>query len=218
MQITPRGPDEPDVDLTVGWIEHRALRADLARFQELLTGSQTFDPKRATAVRRYLDAIVFATIRHHSIEDDLFWPLLTATTGGEVDLTPLSADHERLDALLEQLSVQASAFATDPVQGVPALAETVKLLRELLEPHLAHEEAVVFPALAKTVSQADYQNIEKAARKRFTTKDLTFLGPWLARYASTEERDRALTPSWPYKVMIALGGLSYRRLERQVFA
>ncbi|RJL35924.1 hemerythrin domain-containing protein [Bailinhaonella thermotolerans] len=216
-QITPRREGEPEVDLTVGHVEHRAIRADLRRLTEALAGAGEVPRERARAIRVYLDRLIFAIVRHHRIEDEALWPLLAASAPGELELDSLSEDHVRLDALLERVGESAARFAQEPAAERAALHGLVRELRDLLEEHLAEEEATVFPAVARYVSLADYEVFERAARKRFSVGDLTFMGPWLAGYASRAERDRALAPSWPYRVILALGRPSYRRLERRTF-
>lgn len=219
-QITPRREGDPDIDLTVGYVEHRAIRADLSRLVDVFSETETMSQARAQGIRTYLDRLSYAIVRHHRIEDDGLWPLLAASTAGmevPIELDSFSEDHVELDALLERIGESAGRFAVSPAGEVKALGALVRDLRDLLEEHLAREEETIFPAVARYVSQPDYERFEREARKQFSVSDLTFMGPWLARYASAAERDRALAPSWPYRVILALGGPSYRRLERKVF-
>ncbi|MFF5212807.1 hemerythrin domain-containing protein [Streptosporangium sp. NPDC000396] len=221
-QITPRREGDPPVDLTVGLVEHRAIRADLLRLVNLL-GDPTageMPGRRAQAVRTYIDRLIFATIRHHSIEDNGLWPLLEASSkeaGEPMDLDSFTEDHVELDALLERTGEAAARFAADPGSGAGELASVVTKLRDLLERHLTREEEIVFPGITRYVSNQDYQRFELDARKQFSPRDLTFLGPWLARYATAEERDRVLAPNLFYKIVLSLGGRGYRALERRVF-
>jgi hemerythrin-like domain-containing protein len=218
--LTPRREGEPSIDLTVGWIEHRALRADMSRLLEVLGDDRAdrLTVRRAEAVAKYVNLIVFNTHRHHRIEDNGMWPLLAASSLGEIDLAPFTADHEKLDRLLDALAASADAFAHAPVQERPKLYDSLRAVAELLEDHLGREEQVVFPALERYVSVEDFDRLEKLARREFSPADLTFMGPWMARYASVAERNRALTPSWPYRVILAIGGPSYRRLEGRAFS
>jgi hemerythrin-like domain-containing protein len=220
--VTPRREGAPEVDLTVGYVEHRAIRADLLRLVTALDtpGAARMPERRAAAIRTYLDRLIFATVRHHNIEDEGLWPLLAAATreaGVTMDLSGFTEDHEVLDTLLERAGADAARFAADRGAGARPFAETVKELRELLERHLAKEEEIIFPAVVKYVSVEDYQRFELEARKRFSVRDLTFMGPWLAAYASPAERDRTLAPNAFYRMMLALGRPSYRSLERRAF-
>ncbi|MEV0201532.1 hemerythrin domain-containing protein [Nonomuraea sp. NPDC050691] len=220
--VTPRREGAPEVDLTVGYVEHRAIRADLLRLVTTLDSpdASRMPVRRAAAVRTYIDHLIFATVRHHSIEDEGLWPLLGAATraaGVTMDLDEFSADHEVLDALLERAGAEAARFAADPAKGARPLAGTVKELRELLERHLGKEEEVIFPAVTRYVSVEDYQRFELEARKRYSVKDLTFMGPWLAKYASRAERDSTLAPNAFYRTMLALGRFGYRSLECRAF-
>lgn len=217
QQITPRRDGDPEVDLTVGYVEHRAIRADLKRLVEALEKATAMPHDRSAAIRTYLDRLIFAIVRHHRIEDDGLWPLLAASAGEPLGLEELSEDHVELDALLERVGASAARFATGPEAEGETLSRLVRELRDLLEGHLAREEETVFPAVARYVSKPDYDRFERAARKQFTVGDLTFMGPWMAKYASRAERDRALAPTWLYRVILSLGRPSYRRLERRAF-
>ena len=129
-------------------MSHHAFRRDLARFASALAKVDAGDTSRAAAVAEEWKFWRGALHGHHMMEDANIFPSFRAA---EPSLGPLldrlSAEHHRIDPLLEQGD---RAFPALP--SAAAAMQVVSALRELLLPHLAAEETGVVPLLraAKT--------------------------------------------------------------------
>jgi hemerythrin-like domain-containing protein len=99
----------------------------------------------SAALEELRDFLVAALRHHHESEDDVLWPRLTAAyPAAAAGLAELAAEHDALNAALDEL-----AFA--PVQDAgdrAALTAAAVAVRDLVHTHLDHEEPLLFPALA----------------------------------------------------------------------
>lgn len=122
---------------------HHAFRRDLARFARALAGSNTSSATQLEALRREWQWFRGALHGHHESEDTRMFPFLRAEHP-ELAATfdRLSADHRAIDPLLE---VGDHAFG-DPFDPATATT-TVSSLKQLLDEHLAFEEAEAIPFL-----------------------------------------------------------------------
>lgn len=122
---------------------HHAFRRDIARFARALATSSAPSSAQLEALRREWQWFRGALHGHHESEDTRMFPFLRAEhpeLGATFDR--LAADHRAIDPLLEQGD---RAFA-DPFDAAAASA-TVASLQQLLDQHLAFEEAEAIPFL-----------------------------------------------------------------------
>jgi hemerythrin-like domain-containing protein len=129
-------------------LTHHGFRRDLARFRTALERIAAGDPARAGAVSEEWKSFRSIIHRHHEAEDTGVFPSLAeAHPSVRTTIEKLGTDHRRIDPVLERAD---RAFAALP-NATEALA-VVRELSELLIPHLAIEEAELFPFLrtAKT--------------------------------------------------------------------
>ena len=123
---------------------HHGFRRDLAQFATALRRLAAGDRQRVAALREEWTHFRGKLHAHHQAEDTGLFPSLRAQQPAlAAVIAGLDADHRRIDPLLEQGD---RAFAALPVT-TEAAAEIVALLRALLAPHLATEEAQLFPFL-----------------------------------------------------------------------
>jgi hemerythrin-like domain-containing protein len=170
-------------------IAHRGMLDDTGRFTQIvgrIAGGEPCGQRRRGAIVDYLVQLCASIHHHHTIEDDVVWPILTASAGSAVDVHDLQDDHNQLDQLLATLKTRTAAFARDePGTGAAAqLADTLGHAHELLSEHIAEEEKVVFPIVERYVSAADWQRAEKAARAGASMK---FEAPRMMRHADDRE-------------------------------
>jgi hemerythrin-like domain-containing protein len=127
-------------------LSHHGFRRDLARFQRALERIRAGDSSRADAVREEWKSFHATLHGHHQAEDNGLFPNLAKEQDSvRVTIERLGADHRRIDALLERGDVAFAALPkTDDAVAV------VRELTELLGPHLALEEAELFPFLRDT--------------------------------------------------------------------
>jgi hypothetical protein len=125
---------------TMFMLSHHAFRRDLASFERALTSA---DPRPSAALQAEWKSFHEHLHGHHHVEDTAMFPNMRKM---HPDLAAcidgLSADHRRLDPLLERGD---AAFAQLP-DSAAALA-VVRELQALLAPHLATEEASLIPLI-----------------------------------------------------------------------
>ncbi|WP_054814692.1 hemerythrin domain-containing protein [Nocardia arizonensis] len=203
-------------DVTGMKIAHRGMIADTARFAEITAGiaaGSPCPPARAAAIARYLDLLCDSIHHHHTIEDDVVWPVLIASAGSAISVGELEDDHIHLDSLLTALRERSAAFAAsegDRRASAAALAETLTAAHALLSEHIAEEENVVFPIVDRYVSVADWTRVENAAKKG---GKLSFEVPRAVRYATEAELAKLRAEVGP--VLRVLIGLMVRSFDKR---
>lgn len=206
-----RRDSAPEPNLTSMYVIHRAMLADLRRLTELLSGPAPITGARAGAVRRYTACLLVEIDHHHGNEDDILWPIIENTAGQAVDLSPFTDDHEALEPVLDRCRRALTA-------GRPALAKALAELHDLLDEHIAEEEADLFPIISRFVPHHAYVWVEEQVAKRATLRELTFTVPWLDRYATRAEIESLLAQAgWPFRLLLAVTRGRYARLERLAF-
>lgn len=198
-------------------IAHRAMRGEARRLAvlatELAEGRQSADTTRAKAITGFITALCAGIHHHHTMEDEVLWPVIERSAGASVDLRDLSDDHSALDPLLAEINGQAVVFSS--TRDASALATSLTRLAEMLDAHIEEEERLIFPIITAYVSVADWKRVEDAARKGTDVKiDL----PRFEVYARPEELVRLRKLAGPaLTVMLSLFRGGYRRRCRLVF-
>ncbi|MFD9890255.1 hemerythrin domain-containing protein [Amycolatopsis sp. NPDC059027] len=201
-------------DLTGIRLSHRAILGDIARLAALLSGAdaRAMPLTRAGAVTTYIHQYNAAVRHHHRNEDDRLWPVIAAAAGRAVDLVPYIGEHEVLDRLQDAADVTAAHFAENPVRHAPRLAALLVEQRDLLIEHIDAEEQHLFPVILRHVSAARYASAEAEIRKSTPPGLVSWMQPWLWRYATADER-RLLPPAPVVEPLLA----AYTAGETQVF-
>lgn len=209
---------EPDLSGIL--LAHRAMVTDIGRLAELTTAiAQRRTPcsvSRARAITRYVALMCESIHHHHTMEDDVLWPIIESSAAGLVDLTELTDDHATLDPRLDRPRTVATAFArSGDAELARPLAAGLADLHRLLHAHIADEERELFPVIRRHVSVADWQAVETAARK---TGRLSFEGPRVLAVATDAER-ATIAAELPAPLLLLLRFLTWRhnRFERTVF-
>jgi hypothetical protein len=137
--------DDGSASMATGvMLSHHAFRRDLARFMTALAEVSAAQPERIIAVQDEWKNYRGALHGHHEAEDKGVFPGLTAEHPSLAQtIAELSADHRRIDPLLERGDHAFSDLARHREEAVAVMRE----LGVLLTPHLAREEAEVLPFL-----------------------------------------------------------------------
>ena len=124
-------------------MSHHGFRRDLERFRLALENVERGDRSRIEALREEWKRFCATLHGHHQAEDTGVFPSMAAEhpSVGAV-IAQLSADHRRIDPLLER---GEAAFSGLP--GTDDALAVVCDLAELLHPHLATEEREIIPFL-----------------------------------------------------------------------
>jgi hemerythrin-like domain-containing protein len=207
--VTPRRPGEPEADLTGFRLIHRALCSGARMLADATTGIAAGEPcsrERARAIVQVSLAVLHEITCHHEREDDVLWPVIVVSAGDEVDLAPLSDDHAELHKVLERAREALPQFARDAEKGAALLGAVYTELADLLDEHIAEEEAEVFPVILEHVSKDDFARCERLFRKGTSPGQMLFLLPWIIDQCKDDERAEVLQLGGPVlRTLLRLG-------------
>ncbi|MEO3783158.1 hemerythrin domain-containing protein [Actinocorallia sp. B10E7] len=210
VTVRPRNEGDPEPDLTLFLVIHRAMRGEVRRLAALTAeqGGAPFPPAREAALQRML-AFLSTTIRvHHTEEDTILWPVVTASAGAAVDLLPLTEDHGEIDPYLERIRTTTGRTR----------AEALASLRDLLDEHITEEEGDVFPVILRYVSAEDFAECQKRFQKEAALSQLRYVVPLIAHYADPAELAHLLKKAGPaMRVLLRLSRSGYEKLQREVY-
>lgn len=202
-------------------LAHRIMRGDLHRLSAVaqrLAAGEPCDTRRAKALTRWVATLAEEIHHHHTVEDELTWPLIERSAGTAVDLTVLSDDHRALDPLLDDLRRAAAGFLDAPVypERAAVLADALARVRDELDEHIENEEAELFPVIERYVAAADWQVMEKAIRK--SGPPMGFVLPRIAEVTTPDELAAIKAEAGaPLVLLLALLRPRHARRVRLVF-
>ena len=128
----------------------RAIRQDLrrlgARLGELACGG--IGAARADAVCRYTAALLTAIRARQDGEDAILWLVTAAVAGQSVDLAPLSDDRQTIGAAAGNASTALGRLGAEP-GALGELRASIVLLADMLDEHIADQEAQVVQAMRR---------------------------------------------------------------------
>lgn len=213
--VTPRRAGEAQADLMGFTLIHRALRSGARMLADATTeiaAAGACSRERQRAVVQVSLAVLHEITQHHEREDDVLWPVIVASTGGAVDLDPLSDDHTELHKVLDRAAEALPQFARDPAAGAPLLAAVLTELADLLDEHIAEEEASVFPVVREHVSAEDFARCERLFQKGTSPGRLLFVLPWIVDQCDDAElaEVRRTAPA-PLTLLLRIGQRRYTR-------
>jgi hemerythrin-like domain-containing protein len=125
-------------------MSHHAFRRDLGRFTQALGALSAADADRSAALQEEWKNYRASLHGHHQAEDHGIFPGLASEHPKVAPIIAgLSADHQRIDPLLERGDEAFSDLRTKKEEALAIVRE----LLALLTPHLATEEEHVVPFL-----------------------------------------------------------------------
>lgn len=202
-------------------LAHRAMLTDVRRLVaavcDIGDGRMPCSARRADAIARYTELMCESIHHHHTMEDDVLWPVINASAGGVVDLTELTEDHAALDPRLEIITHRATAFRVSGGERRAAalLAAELSDLYNLLSEHIAEEERDIFPVIREYVSVDDWKIVEKTAQR---TGRLSFDGPRTVGASTDQERAMPAKEVSPVlRLLLTVLAWRHRRFEDVVF-
>jgi hypothetical protein len=157
------------LDMTMMFAIHDALRRDLEHVAQVDTRSAGWD--------------LFARMLHlhHTIEDDMLWPMVRDAVAGRSDdlalLDEMETEHAALVPLLETLD---RALA-DGKTASQARADLEARVRE----HLTHEEREALPLIDRTLTQQQWIAFGQESAQRVGADMSRFL-PWVLEGADDD--------------------------------
>lgn len=185
---------------------HAAMRRDTVRLAR--RAAKRPGDAEVAAMARWFARFRHQLEEHHHLEDELFFPMLSARDASLAEgFAALEDDHRAMATLLERIT---SALA---MGGGFDLAVATAALAVLIDRHLDAEEALVVPATARLVSLAEQRSFEEGLRKRSSLAEIGFALPWVASAAPAAERE-ALLAELPLMLRWLYRGVWRRSYER----
>jgi hemerythrin-like domain-containing protein len=187
---------QPTFTTKYHWI-HRAQRTSADRLQTAVSGLYPGERTRATALARWTHGFVTELSGHHEVEDLIFLPALAGRVPDHaIHDERLTADHERLDQVLDQLAVMVDELADPHAAFAPAHSHAVALateLRDHLHAHLDYEDRHILPLFEQHFTREEYETIDERAVDHLPRRTMAFTVPWLVDTLSDHERQEI----WP---------------------
>ncbi|MGB9111628.1 MAG: hemerythrin domain-containing protein [Acidimicrobiales bacterium] len=155
---------------------HRAVRRDANRLAIALADGGV--PNEA--VRAYWASTAAQLHHHHEFEDTVVWPLMGERLGDRVAalLTRNAHEHEVMASAMDEFD--AALDTSDATRARVALGG----MQEVIETHLAHEEADVLPLIPEAFTLEDITFFQAEDAK--TNAPSAFL-PWMLDDAPDED-------------------------------
>lgn len=144
------------------------LRADHVQLRALLHAFAMFDRDEEAQRERVVDELCDALLMHARLEEELLYPALRGLVEDRL-LEDAALEHDSMRELIEQLG---TLFADDAFfdAGVAVLAEE-------MERHIAFEETLLFPALARAGVDQLGLGLRLRARRTQLESDLSASPP-----------------------------------------
>jgi hemerythrin-like domain-containing protein len=144
---------------------------------------------------------------HHHTEDVSVFPALVAVRPemrSTIDL--LEDEHVELAPNIDAVEAAVAAFVKRPdVATRDAVHEALVALRDWFFPHLDLEDKKVLPAIAESIPQKQWDQLDKAALKSIPRKYLpSAVGALDEVIQSLPEQDRPAPPPPPIRIMLSL--------------
>ena len=204
-------------DLTSYHAVHAAIRGGARRFADAVETAPTADRRRQRAIVRYWKGFEGELHAHHTIEDDYFFPALAVrVSGAEQMLRRTDADHARLTELMEHCTAGAAALAAGAPDAFELLAGPARELSQLMDAHLAFEDAEMLPLFAQHFTTDEYVALETQAFESIGAgPQAAFPVPFVLSQLDGATRAQMLaTAPRPFRVIYKLFRGRYARLEQ----
>jgi len=192
---------------------HAAVRRDLARLENALTGVSDGDQRRARSLHRAWKQLADQLRHHHTQEDTILFPVFVHLGVDRGLVEALEAEHAAMaPALLGIDSAMSSYAASGSAVDAADAAEAVRKGRPVVDQHLAHEEADLEPAIAGFAAEPELVQAMKQVRAQPPRRAGWFFA-WLEDGAGPEEQAfLATTVPGPVRLVLGRGfGRGYHR-------
>jgi putative ABC transport system ATP-binding protein len=213
-----RARHEPEFDLAVMVVTHRAMREDLRRLARCLGAVDGSDVPlaRARAMGEYAAAILAEICGYHETEERVIWPAVAVAAGQAIDLSPLKDDHRAVAAAAGRAGRVLATGVHSPT-ACAELRDLVSELSDMIDDHITDVEQQVFPAIRRYLPAPSYRRCERQLQQTIWRRGSWFGGPWRARYAQPGELSRLLGKRGPLSPTRQHAVFRYTRLERRAF-
>jgi iron-sulfur cluster repair protein YtfE (RIC family) len=163
---------------------HQAVRREFRTLAELASRAPTDDAARTADLTGHADLLSRVLLQHHATERELLWPALFRSLPAREESAARDAvaywtsRAALLDHMLRDLSTVARQWAVaKTVPARNAFARACTRLADTVDAHLAEEERVLLPLIARYLTDAEWTAVSRAATTTLSGRDqLLFLG------------------------------------------
>lgn len=196
---------------------HNLFRLLFTQARPLILSVPDADTARAELVTSHLREITRTLHDHHVTEDQLLWDdLIARAPACALHVDQMRAQHGVVAALTEELEELLPAFeSTATAASRRAVMTTFDGIRTTLLLHLGDEEADILPIVSVTLTQAEWDRIGEAARRK-TPRDRVFvqLG-WILTSMSPEAGQAWFRKKLPLPARVAYKAIGRRQFEAE---
>ncbi|GAA1754444.1 hemerythrin domain-containing protein [Agromyces humatus] len=197
---------------------HRLFRRLFAEAPDLVRKVASGDTAHARHVAKHLRGIIALLHVHHRTEDEYFWDVMTErapSCGLHVALMRRQHDavSDRLD--IADALVDGWARRADDASAARLAAELGEIDRLLVE-HLADEEREAFPVLDAILSDAEWDDIHRHARRHKPPLPIFVLLGLMIDSVPEAERDAWFDTELPAPIRVAYRMVGRRQYERAI--
>jgi hypothetical protein len=197
---------------------HRLFRRLFAEAPDLVRAVEPGDTERARHLSKHLHGITALLHVHHRTEDEFFWDRMTERApacGLHVEL--MRRQHGAVSDLLDLVDAIIDRWArrADAATGARLAAELDEVDR-LLTQHLADEERDAFPVLDAILSDAEWDDIHRHARRHKPPLPIFVLLGLMLESVPEPERDAWFEKEMPAPIRAAYRAVGRHQYERAV--
>ncbi len=197
---------------------HRLFRRLFAEAPGLVRRVEHGDLERARPLAKHLHGITALLHVHHRTEDDYFWDRMTERApacGLHVEL--MRRQHGAVSDRLDLVDAIVDRWARDADAGTAErLAAELDEVDRLLTRHLADEERDAFPVLDAILSDAEWDDIHRHARRHKPPLPVFVLLGLMLESVPEGERDAWFEQEMPAPIRLAYRAVGRRQYERAV--
>ncbi|MGW2698703.1 hemerythrin domain-containing protein [Streptomyces sp. NPDC001340] len=194
-------------------VVHRVFRRESALLPRLVRAVPDGASARAAEVSAYLTDYVTGLHHHHSLEDELIWPLLRARAADEELVARMEEQHERIDRTLTAVGEWAPQWqrSADSIAG-QELALVLDEHRLALLDHLDDEERLVLPLVAEHLTVPEWEEVGRRGLETLPKNKVVLALGAILEDATEQERAYFLGRA------PLLGRLAWKLLGRRQYA
>ncbi|MCL6733222.1 hemerythrin domain-containing protein [Streptomyces neyagawaensis] len=171
-------------------VVHRVFRRESALLPRMVRAVPDGESARAAQVSAYLTDYVLGLHHHHTLEDELIWPLLRARADDAEELVArMEEQHGRIDSTLEAVALWAPQWqrSADSVAG-QELALALDEHRLALLDHLDDEERLVLPLVAEHLTVDEWDLVGRRGLENLPKDKVMFAIGAILEDATEDER------------------------------
>jgi hemerythrin-like domain-containing protein len=211
-------------DMSGYYLIHRAMATGLELIAATVANATEADRRRqlpalATWTKGFIDELR----GHHNAEDHIVMPAVRERAPAiEEHLKLYEADHRELEALLEEVDNLVVLLAEPHTPWRPVhfrATVATERLRDLVVPHMEHENIHLLPVIAQKFSKAEYEAIEEEIAKTLKFGHAFWVVPWIMDNATPAEQEHLLENApGILKLIYRVSRRRYARLTKRAFA